>query len=139
LVEEDGFYDFRDVQIFFTAKNLKVLSKRPTLMQTWDDYFMRWEQALDKNYLDPDQVWIDISKEVCAPPSLLWYQDPLWHARRAPHDIEASAARAGMPSEQRQLGARGCNSCRAGAVLACTYGLLSPIRASEHQQVHYWV
>ena len=75
-VEEDGFHDFRDVQIFFTAKNLKVLSKRPTLMQTWDDYFMRWEQALDKNYLDPDQVWIDIGKEVCAPPSLLWYQDP---------------------------------------------------------------
>jgi hypothetical protein len=26
--------------------------------------------------LDPNQVWIDIGKEVCAPSSLLWYQDP---------------------------------------------------------------
>ena len=38
-VEEEGLHDFNDVQIFFTAKNLKVLSKRSTLQQMWDDYF----------------------------------------------------------------------------------------------------
>lgn len=75
-VEEDGLHDFKDVQIFLTAKNLKVLSKRPTLQQMWDDYFLRWDQAINTDRLDPNLVWVDIGKEVCAPPSFLWYQDP---------------------------------------------------------------
>jgi hypothetical protein len=74
-VEEQGLQDFQGVQIFFTAKNLKVLSKRPTLERMWSDYFLRWDQTIDNDYIDPDRVWIDIGKEVCARPSFLWYQD----------------------------------------------------------------
>ena len=74
-VEEEGLQDFRDVQIFFNGKNLKVLTKRPTLRGVWDDFFLRWGQVIDVDRLDPSQVWLDVGKEVCAPPSFLWYQD----------------------------------------------------------------
>jgi hypothetical protein len=74
-VEEDGLRDFRDIKVFFSGKNLKVLTKRPTLQGVWDNFFGRWDDAIDANFLDPDQVWLDVGKEVCAPPSFLWYQD----------------------------------------------------------------
>ena len=74
-VEEDGLQDLQDVTIFFTGKNLKALTKRQRLHNVWHDFFLRWDQAINSSYIYPDKAWLDLGKEVCAPPSFLWYQD----------------------------------------------------------------
>jgi hypothetical protein len=66
-----GLHDFQDVQIFFSAKNLKVNTRQLTLHRMWELFFERWEQTVNMAVVNPDQVWIDLGKEVCAEPSFL--------------------------------------------------------------------
>jgi hypothetical protein len=71
FIREPGLQDFGDVCLFLTAKNLKVLTQRAILSDMWKEFFNQWELGVDSTYIHPDQVWIDLGKEVCAPDSFV--------------------------------------------------------------------
>jgi hypothetical protein len=70
-VKLPGLEDFDDHHLFITAKNLKVLTKRPTLAQMWEFFVEKWGQSVDLRYMSPDLLWLDLGKEVCAPYSFM--------------------------------------------------------------------
>lgn len=57
---------FANLQLVFSCKGTKLLYKSDTIEGVWDLYHKSTQHALNYDYLDPDQVWIDIGKEtVC--------------------------------------------------------------------------
>jgi hypothetical protein len=73
-IDEQGLWQFYGVQLLMTAKNLKLSSQRPTWSDMRDTFFMRWNRAVDAQYLTQD--FFDIAKEVVSPWSFLSHQEP---------------------------------------------------------------
>lgn len=70
-----GMADFREPQIFFTAKGTKMsfqtLPSKPTLLDAIEHFESDLEPVLDMRYVETDRFYVDLGKEICAPVSLL--------------------------------------------------------------------
>lgn len=70
-----GLADFREPQLFFTAKGTKLTfqnpSSRPTLLDVIEHFESFWDWVIDMDFVDQDRFYVDIGKEICAPTSLL--------------------------------------------------------------------
>jgi len=62
-----GNHDFKGIQIFLNAKNMKTVTKRPTPHSYFTDFLMLWSQSCDGSYLHPRTTWIDYDKEIVYP------------------------------------------------------------------------
>lgn len=70
-----GLADFREPQLFFTAKGTKLTfqspSSRPTLLDVIEHFKCFWDSVIDMDFVDQDRFYVDIGKEICASTSLL--------------------------------------------------------------------
>ena len=69
-----GMADFREPQLFFSAKGTKLWFKtrpsRPTLLDVMHFFQATFEDVLDPAFLQLDRCYVDIGKEVCPEVSL---------------------------------------------------------------------
>jgi hypothetical protein len=76
----EGLMDFREPQIFFSAKGTKLLFKtspsRPTLLDAMENFESYFERVVDTTYVRLNKFFVDIGKEICPKVSLI----PLQHA-----------------------------------------------------------
>lgn len=70
-----GLADFREPQLFFSAKGTKLQFKtgrsRPSLLDSMEHFLAFFEDVLNPEYVEPNRVYVDIGKEICPPDSLL--------------------------------------------------------------------
>ena len=70
-----GLADFREPQLFFTAKGTKLsfqnLSVRPTLLDVMESLESYLEAVLEMRHIDHDRLYVDLGKEICPDTSLL--------------------------------------------------------------------
>jgi hypothetical protein len=71
-----GLADFRDPELFFTAKGTKLQFKRPTLLEAMDHFQDYLEDVLDFRYIQLDRLYVDVGKEICANVSLAQLEQP---------------------------------------------------------------
>jgi hypothetical protein len=62
--EQDGYRDFRGVQLFLNAKNLKTQTKASSPRAALENFLTIWEQCCLTNYIHKETTWLDIGKEV---------------------------------------------------------------------------
>ncbi|KAI4276275.1 MAG: hypothetical protein LQ337_002593 [Flavoplaca oasis] len=66
-----GLYDFRDFQLFFNAKGVKLLHKdEQNLYRSLIDFENHITSVLDLDYVFLDQFYVDIAQEIICPESL---------------------------------------------------------------------
>lgn len=70
-----GLADFREAQIFFSAKGTKLQFKtspsQPTILDTMENFQCYLERVIDLDFVYLDQLYVDIGKEICPRVSLL--------------------------------------------------------------------
>ena len=70
-----GLADFRDPQLFFSAKGTKLCFKstphRPTLLDVLEDFESYLSDILDLEHVDLNRFFVDVGKEICPGVSLL--------------------------------------------------------------------
>jgi hypothetical protein len=70
-----GLQDFREPQIFFSAKGTKLQFKssreKPTLLDAMEGFQCYLERVVDFDFIYPDRLYVDVGKEICAQVSLL--------------------------------------------------------------------
>ena len=70
-----GLADFREPQLFFTAKRTKLsfqnLLSRPTSLDVMEHFESYLEQVIDMRFVEQDHFYVDMGKEICANVSLL--------------------------------------------------------------------
>ena len=75
-----GLQDFRDPQLFFSAKGTKLQFKtspsRPTLLDAIDNFQAYFERVIDLDHVYLDRFYIDLGREVCTPVSFLSHMRP---------------------------------------------------------------
>jgi hypothetical protein len=73
-----GLGDFRDAQLFFTAKGTKLQFKtspsRLTLLDTMENFQAYFERIIDLDFVYRDRFYVDIGKEICPRVSLHLFQ-----------------------------------------------------------------
>jgi len=62
-----GNHDFKGIQIFLNAKNMKTETKRSTPQSCFTDFLTLWSQSCNGTYLHPHTTWIDYGKEIVYP------------------------------------------------------------------------
>jgi hypothetical protein len=64
-----GLYDFREPQLFFSAKGMKLHFKtspnRPRMLDTMEAFQTYLSSIIDLDFVYLDQLYIDIGKEIC--------------------------------------------------------------------------
>ena len=64
-----GLMDFREPQLFFSAKGTKLLFKtnpvRPTLLEAMENFQSYLERVIDTELVFLDRFYVDIGKEIC--------------------------------------------------------------------------
>ena len=67
--------DFREPQIFFTAKGTKLTFQsrpsQPTLLDVMEHFESYLQQVIDMRYVERDRFYVDLGKEICPSVSLL--------------------------------------------------------------------
>lgn len=71
-----GLYDdFSEPQLFFSAKETKLLFKtspsRPTIVNAMENFASYFDRNMDLSFIDPSRLWVDLAKEICPHVSLL--------------------------------------------------------------------
>ena len=70
-----GLNDFRDPEIFFSAKGTKLQFKtrpaRPTMLDAMLNFQSYLDRVLNLEYVYSNRLYIDLGKEICANVSLL--------------------------------------------------------------------
>lgn len=70
-----GLADFRDPQLFFSAKGTKLQFKtspsRPTLLDAMQNFESYFERIIDTDFVYLDRFYVDIGKEICPRTSLV--------------------------------------------------------------------
>ena len=70
-----GLADFREPQLFFTAKGTKLMfqsrSSAPTLLDVMEHFDSYVGQVMDMRFIDHERFYVDVGKEICAGTSLL--------------------------------------------------------------------
>lgn len=78
IANKPGLADFRDPQLFFSAKGTKLQFKtspsRPTLLGAMKNFQSYLERVLDMDYVYQDGMYVDIGKEICPRTGLLAHQ-----------------------------------------------------------------
>ena len=73
-----GLTDFRDPELFFSAKGTKLQFKtgasRPGLLDAMEYFHLYLEDVIDLDFVQRDRFYVDIGKEICANTSLLQTQ-----------------------------------------------------------------
>ena len=73
-----GLADFRDPELFFTAKGTKLQfktsSSRPSLLDAMDYFQSYLEDIIDLDFVQKDRLYVDLGKEICARVSLVQSQ-----------------------------------------------------------------
>ena len=62
-----GNHDFKGIQIFLNAKNMKTETKRPTSQSYFTEFLTLWSESCNGSYLHPHTTWIDYGKEIVYP------------------------------------------------------------------------
>ena len=64
-----GLMDFREPQLFFSAKGTKLLFKtnplRPTLLEAMESFQSYLERVIDMDLIFEDRFYVDLGKEIC--------------------------------------------------------------------------
>jgi hypothetical protein len=75
IANTPGLGDFRDAQLFFTAKGTKLQFKtspsRPTLLDAMENFQAYFERIIDLDFVYLDRFYVDIGKEICPRVGLL--------------------------------------------------------------------
>lgn len=70
-----GLADFREPQIFFTAKGTKMsfqnMPSKPTWLDVMEHFESYLEQVIDLQFIEHERFYVDVGKEICANVSLL--------------------------------------------------------------------
>jgi hypothetical protein len=70
-----GLADFRDPQLFFSAKGTKLQFKtspsRPTMLDAMENFEEYFERVIDLDFVYLDRFYVDVGKEICPRVSLL--------------------------------------------------------------------
>jgi hypothetical protein len=70
-----GVQDFRNPQLFFSAKGTKLQFKttpsRPTMLDTIDNFQAYFERIIDLEYVFLNRFYVDLGKEICPSVGLL--------------------------------------------------------------------
>lgn len=70
-----GLGDFREPQLFFTAKGTKLMFQNrpsePTLLDVIERFESYLERAIDMRFVEHERFYVDLGKEICAGTSLL--------------------------------------------------------------------
>ncbi|KIV98358.1 uncharacterized protein PV09_09804 [Verruconis gallopava] len=78
IASKPGLADFREPQLYFSAKGTKLQFKtspsRPTLLGAMKNFQSYLERVLDMDYVYQDRLYVDIGKEICPRTGLLAYQ-----------------------------------------------------------------
>jgi hypothetical protein len=74
-VNEPGLQDFREPQIFFSAKQTKLQFKtspaHPTVVHTIQNFNSYLARVMDMDMVYLDRLYVDLGKEICPPDSFL--------------------------------------------------------------------
>ena len=71
LVEIPGYQDFKGVQLFVSGKNLKMAYKHQTVAKLYCHINTSWRRYINTCYIEEDQLFVDIGKEIVAPDTFL--------------------------------------------------------------------
>ena len=75
IADVPGLADFRDPQIFFSSKGMKLQFKtsdlRPHLGDAIEHFQSFLEDYLDLGFVETGRLYVDISKEICPQTSLI--------------------------------------------------------------------
>ena len=78
IASKPGLADFKEPQLFFSAKGTKLQFKtspsRPTLLGAMNNFQSYLERVLDMDYVYQDGMYVDIGKEICPRTALLAHQ-----------------------------------------------------------------
>jgi hypothetical protein len=70
-----GFSDFREPQLFLSAKGTKLQFKtspsRPTMLDAMENFQSYLDRVVDLDFIYLDRFWVDVGKEICSRVSLL--------------------------------------------------------------------
>lgn len=73
-----GLQDFRDPQVYFSAKGTKAFFKstplQPLQLDVMDHFEIWLSTLIDMEYVDPDRFFVDLGKEICHSVSALIHQ-----------------------------------------------------------------
>lgn len=74
ITDTPGFSDFREPQLFFSAKGTKLQFKtspsRPTMLDAMENFQAYLERIIDFDFVHLDRLYVDIGKEICPRVSL---------------------------------------------------------------------
>lgn len=77
---QPGLQDFRDLQLFFSAKGTKLVFKtrpsRPTLPDAMEFFADFFESVVNTDHVQLDRFYVDVGKETCPVGSDLTHQAP---------------------------------------------------------------
>jgi hypothetical protein len=75
IANTPGLADFRDPQLFFSAKGTKLQFKtspsRPTMLDAMENFESYLERIVDLDFVHLDRLYVDLGKEICPRVSLL--------------------------------------------------------------------
>ena len=75
IASTPGLRDFREAQIFFSAKGTKLQFKtspsRPSMLDAMENFDSYLQRVVDINYVYIERLYIDIGKEICPSASYL--------------------------------------------------------------------
>src|SRR6266480_5127431 len=78
IITKPGLGDFRQPQLFFSAKNTKLQFKtspsRPTLLDAMENFTSYLDRCVDLDFIHKDRLYVDLGKEICPHISLLQRQ-----------------------------------------------------------------
>lgn len=96
----DGVRDFRDAELFFSAKRTKLQFKtgvsRPTLLDAMDYFQSYLKDVIDMRFVQTSQFYVDIGKETCSRSNIFRPEHAPGYRlinQRDPHKIETSLRR----------------------------------------------
>ena len=74
LAHTPGLADFREPQLFLSAKGTKLQFKttpsQPTVLDALQNFELYFQQVLDNHFVQHDRFYVDIGKEICPNVSL---------------------------------------------------------------------
>lgn len=75
-----GLADFRDAQLFFSAKGTKLHFKTrtsmPTLLDVMEFFESFFDDIIDRTFIQLDRLYVDVGKEICPRVHMLSRQTP---------------------------------------------------------------
>jgi hypothetical protein len=75
IANTPGLADFRELQLYFSAKGTKLQFKtspsRPTILDAMENFQAYFNRVIDTDFVYMDRLYVDVGKEICPRVSLL--------------------------------------------------------------------